>query len=451
MRKFILLFFSLLFLTRLYSSAQEKWTLDRCIQYAITNNLDLKVTNIQNEINKENLNQSKRNLLPYASLSSGASNSYGRSLDYTTYEYVNTSQFYSNFNLSAGVDIFRGFTKQNTISFRKMTHLAGIEDEKQQEYNIAFMVMEAYYNALYYNGLVEIIKEQKQLSVLNLEQTRKQADLGLKAKSDLLEMESRLAKEELTLIQTQNYFKSEFLNLKQAMNITRGEDFDIVLSTPEIGISPTEETTPSEIYSTAMNFYPAIKASEIRKDAAEKNVSIAKGNLWPRLSMSGGYGSNYGSLKGNENTLSFQQQFKNNANQYVSVSLNVPLFQQLNIRSDVKKAKLGFLEAETELEIKSQELYNGINQSYLDLESYLAEYEQLVKQIEAAEVAYDVAEKKLAQGLISVIELYDSKNFLAQAKSDLLRTKLQYAIKMKTIDYYLGKPVFEISEINEQQ
>ncbi|MBN1987510.1 MAG: TolC family protein [Prolixibacteraceae bacterium] len=449
MRKFLVILSVLFFQTINYSGAQEKWTLEQCIAYAISNNLDLKITSLQNEINKENLNQSKRNLLPYVSLSSGASNSYGRSLDYTTYEYVNTTQFYSNFNLSAGIDIFRGFAKQNTISFQKMTHLAGIEDEKQQEYNIAFTVMEAYYNALYYNGLIEIVKEQKQLSDLNLEQTRKQADLGLKAKSDLLEMESRLAKEELTLIQTQNYYRTEFLNLKQAMNIVNTADFEIDLSTPEIGVSPTEETTPSEIYSTAMNFYPAIKAGEIRKDAAGKNVSIAKGSLWPRLSMSGSYGSNYGSLKGNENTLSFREQVKNNANQYISVSLNIPVFNQLNTRSDVKKAKLNYLQAKTELEQKSQELLNEISQNYQELESYLAEYEQLVKQVDYAQVAYEAAEKKLAQGLISIIELYDSKNILAQAKSDLLRTKLQYIIKKKTIDYYLGKPVFEISGINE--
>ena len=216
-----------------------------------------------------------------------------------------------------------------------------------------------------------------------------------------------------------------------------------------MGISPAEETNPSEIYSTAMDFYPAIQASEIRKEAAAKNISIAKGGLWPLLSMSAAYATNYSALKENENTVSFRDQFKNNAYQYIGVSLNIPVFNRLNTRSDVKKAKLNYLQAETELEQKSQELLNEISQNYQELESYLAEYEQLVKQVDYAQVAYEAAEKKLAQGLISIIELYDSKNILAQAKSDLLRTKLQYIIKKKTIDYYLGKPVFEISSINE--
>lgn len=427
------------------STAQKKWTLDQCIQYAISNNLDLKISSIQNDINKENLDQSKRNLLPYASMNSGVNNSFGRSLDYTSYEYVNTSQFSGNLSISGGIDLFRGFTKQNTISVRKMIHLAGIEDEKQLEYDIASVVMEAYYNTLYYNGLVQIAKEQKELSELNLERTRKQVDLGLKAKSDLLEMESRLAKEELTIIQMQNYFKTELLNLKQAMNIENGENFNIDLSTPEIEILTSAKTNPSEIYSTAMSFYPDIKASEIKRDAAEKNVSIAKGGLWPRISMSGVYATNYAALKGNENTVSFEKQFKNNAYQYIGISLNIPIFNQLGLHSNVKNARLDYLQTETELQKKSQQIYNKINQDYQELESYLAEYDQLVKQVDFAEVAYEAAAKKLTQGLISIIELYDSKNILAQAKSDLLRTRLQYTIQKKTIDYYLGKPVFEIN------
>ena len=103
---------------------------------------------------------------------------------------------------------------------------------------------------------------------------------------------------------------------------------------------------------------------------------------------------------------------------------------------------MSYLQAQTELEKTSQELLNEITQNSQELESFMAEYNQLVKQVDFAQVAYNAAEKKLDQGLISIIELYDSKNILAQAKSDLLRTKLQYTIKQKTIDVYLGKPVF---------
>ncbi|SHF93525.1 outer membrane protein [Mariniphaga anaerophila] len=449
MRLYLILITGLLFLSEV-SEAQDKWTLEQCIRYAVSNNLDLKITSIENEIKKEDLSQSKRNILPSVSLSSGGNNSFGRSLDYTSYQYVNTSQFYSSLNISGGMDIFRGFIRQNTISLRKMALLAGIEDEKQLQYDIAFVVMGAYYNTLYYNGLAEIAAEQKELSELNLKQTKKQAELGLKAKSDLLEMESRLAAEELSLIQAQNHFKTELLRLRQAMNIENTGEFEIDLQTPEVEITAGQATTPSEIFETATHFYPALKATEMRRNVAEKNISLAKGQLWPRLSLSGAYATNYASLKGQENTASFQKQFKNNAYQYVGVSLTIPVFEQLGLRSGVKKARLNYLQAETELEKKSQLLYNEIDQNYQQLESSLAEYNQLVKQVRFAQTAYEAAEKKLAQGLISIIELYDSKNVLGQAKTDLLKTKLQYAIRKKTLDFYLGKPVFEVETSNAQ-
>ncbi|RIJ48246.1 TolC family protein [Maribellus luteus] len=424
------------------AAAQQKWTLEECIQYAITNNLDVKKSGIQNEINKENLNQSKRNLLPSISMGASGSNSYGKSLDLDRYEYINTSQFYSSFGLSGGIDVFRGFTRQNTISYRKMNYLAGLEDEKMQKYNLAFTVMQGYYNAVYYYGLAEIVKEQKQLSEMNLKRTQKQVDLGLKAKSDLLEMESRLAKEELILIQTQNYYKTAMLDLKQAMNFDPGTDFSIDLLTPEIGIAGAEAKPASDIYTGALDFYPTIKAQELRTKAAQKNLSIAKGILWPSLTASGGYSSYYFKTKGSDNTATLRDQFKNNAGQSVGLSLNIPVFQRFGLRSDVKLARLSYLQAQTELEKTSQELLNEITQNSQELESFMAEYNQLVKQVDFAQVAYNAAEKKLDQGLISIIELYDSKNILAQAKSDLLRTKLQYTIKQKTIDVYLGKPVF---------
>jgi outer membrane protein len=161
--------------------------------------------------------------------------------------------------------------------------------------------------------------------------------------------------------------------------------------------------------------------------------------------MGAGTATNYAALKDNENTISFSEQFKNNAYQYLGLSLSIPVFDRFSLRSDVKKAKLNVLQAKTDFLKNSQQLYNEISQNYQELESVLAEYNQLVKQVDFSAVAYNAAEKKMTQGLISVIELYDSKNILAQAKSDLLRTKLQYTIKKKTIDFYLGKPVFEIS------
>jgi outer membrane protein len=440
--RIVLVLFFYLVIRNAEAQKAENWTLSQCISYAVANNLDIKSNQIENSINKENLNQSKRDLLPYVSMSSSGYNYFGKSLDYDSYEYVDTKQTYLDFDLYGGIDLFKGFTKQNTISYKKITYLAGLKDEEQQKYDLAFTVMQAYYNAVYYHGLIDIVKEQKDLSELNLKQTRKQVDLGLKAKADLLEMESRLAKEELTLIQTENSYKTALLDLKQAMNFISNEELIIDFSEQEPDVLAIETTTPVDIYNSALNFYPTIKSKELQKDAAKKNVTINKGNLWPRLTMSGGYSTYYSHLKGNDSE-TFHNQFKNNASQYVGLNLSIPLFQKLAYRSEVKLAKLNLLQSEVTYNKAKLDLFNEISQDYQELQSYYSEYNQLVKQEDYSDVAFQAAEKKFNQGLISIIEMYDSKSVLAQAKSDLLRTKLLYVIKKKTIDYYMGKPVFD--------
>jgi outer membrane protein len=102
------------------------------------------------------------------------------------------------------------------------------------------------------------------------------------------------------------------------------------------------------------------------------------------------------------------------------------------------------------------ELENFNNQLYYEIESYCqelsamsAEYLQAKKQTESNQLAFDVTQRKKEQGLINILDFYTSKNLLSNAQGELLRTKLQYLIKRKTIDFYLGNPVFGISTNKE--
>jgi outer membrane protein len=97
-----------------------------------------------------------------------------------------------------------------------------------------------------------------------------------------------------------------------------------------------------------------------------------------------------------------------------------------------------------ELENFKTQLYYEIESYCQDLSAMSAEYLQAIKQTESNQLAFDVAQKKKEQGLFNVVEFYTSKNLLSNAQGELLRTRLQYLLKRKTIDFYMGKPVFEI-------
>lgn len=443
-KTFLLLIF-ILFAFGYAAKTQGKWSLDDCIAYAIKNNLDIESQSITTEKNREYLNQSKRGRLPSISAGTDYGINFGKSVDPNTND-VTYSSFASNsYSANAGIAVFEGFIRNNRVAYNRFKYLAGIENEKDLKVNIGFKVMDAFHNTLYYQGLLEIAKEQKELSELNLEKVKKQAEVGLSAKTDLLEIEARLADEELLVIRTGNNLKASLLELKRAMNYPVSNDLQLQdINDSEIIRYPVFENTDS-VFALAMKFLPSVKAKMQQLNAVEKALAVSKGSLYPSVYFGGGYYTGFYETRMDENgnTISFRDQFKNNASQSVGVQLSIPVFNRWSLRSEIKQSKLDVEKEKVDLENFKNQLYYEIESYCQDLSAVSAEYLQAKKQTESNQLAFNVAEKKKEQGMFNIIDFYASKNLLSNAQGELLRTKLLYLLKRKTLDFYMGKTIFQ--------
>ena len=430
--------------------AQELWTLNDCINYAFINNLDIESQSIITEKYKESFNQAKRERLPKISGGTDYGISFGKSVDPITNDVTYNNFNSNNYSLNGGITLFEGFMRNNQIAYNRFIYLAGIENEKNLKVEIGFMVMNAFHNALYYKGLIDIVKQQKELSELNLEKIRRQAEVGLSAKTELLEIEARLADEELLLIRTENNYKASLLELKKVMNFPVNKDLSLMeISETEIIQYPVFENADS-IFALALENLPAVKAKLQQLKAVEKALAVSKGSLYPALNLNGGYYTGFYETRVDENgnSISYKEQIKNNASQSIGVSLSVPVFNRWNNRSNIKQSKLNLEKERVDLENFKTQLYYEIESYCQDLSAVSAEYLQAKKQTESNQLAFEVAEKKKEQGMFNVIDLYTSKNLLSNAQSELLRTKLMYLLKRKTLDFYMGKTIFQ-TEINK--
>src|SRR5690606_14213385 len=273
---------------------------------------------------------------------------------------------------------------------------------------------------------------------------------GLSAKTELLEIEARLADEELLLIRTENNYKASLLELKKVMNFPVNKDLSLMeISESEIIQYPVFENADS-IFALALASLPAVKAKLQQLKAVEKALAVSKGSLYPALNLNGGYYTGFYETRVDEqgNSISYKEQIKNNASQSIGVSLSIPVFNRWNNRSDIKQSKLNLEKERVDLENFKTQLYYEIESYCQDLSAVSAEYLQAKKQTESNQLAFEVAEKKKEQGMFNVIYLYTSKNLLSNAQSELLRTKLMYLLKRKTLDFYMGKPIFQ-TEINK--
>ncbi len=430
--------------------AQESWSLNDCIRYAMGNNLDIKSQSITTEKSKEYLSQAKRNRLPYINASTDYGINNGKSIDPNDNTYTNVSYSSNSYYVSAGVTLFDGFTQNNTVAYRRFMYLAGVEQEKDLRVEIGFQVMEDFHNALYYKGYLEIVKGQKELSELNLQKVKRQEEVGLSAKTDLLEIEARLADEELLVIQTENNYRKALLNLKRSMNYPVNEELELEdISDSALIQAPVYENADS-VFVLAMQHLPSVQAKMQQLYAVEKALAIAKGDVSPTLSLGGSYGTGYYETYKDENgnVISFKDQFKNNASNSIGVQLSIPVFNKWYYRSEIKQSKLDLEKEKIDLENFKNQLYYEIESYCQDLSAVSAEYLQAKKQTASNELAFEVAEKKKEQGMFNIIDFYASKNLLSNAQSELLRTKLLYLIKRTTLDFYMGQTVFQTEPNN---
>jgi len=427
-------------------NAQPSWSLNGCILYAIENNINLKVYEIEERLSLEDVKQSKRDQFPYVNASTSAGLNFGRSVDPNTNDYINTEFFNNSYGLLSSIAIFDGFRLRNRIKFYNF-------QKEASEYNrlnaidvLAFDVMSSFFDVVYFTGMLEIAGEQVEASKLNLKKTERQVEIGLKAKADLLEMHANLEREELNKIQVENALKTATLQLKQLMNYLSAEKMEFINESPLV--FKEEIIEPLKLFDQFTAWSPYYQSIEVNLKATEKELSIKRSQLYPTLSARAS--ANTGLYETNTNEageiIEFGKQFQNNRNQYLGASLTIPVFNRWAGRSDINKAKLEIERAKTNFEDEKQKMFFEMVNNLTDLEALYKEYNQYVKRNEVDQLAFRAAEKKYEQGLIDVMDYYIAKNRLANTQSQVLRSRTQWEIKMKTLEFYRGQRFWETEE-----
>lgn len=423
-------------------TAQENWDLKRCIHYALENNLTHHLYELDERTARIDATQSRLNLLPSISASSSSSINYGRSVDPNTNDVVNTDFFNNSGSLNSGIGLFHGFIQMNRIAYTKFRLQASRWKKINYRDDLAFEVLTSYFDVIYYQGVVEITREQLELSEYNLKRTETQIETGMKARTDLAEMQATYEKEMLNLIQSENKLEQVKMQLAQLMNLpaSRLRAVQIVKDEEEPAALIPFQWAADSLFGEFVRLSPYVKMAEAELKAASKGVAIARGQYFPSVSLGASVSTGYYETNQDDDgkTIPFKKQFDNNMNEYVGASLSIPIFGKNEVRNEVRKAKLAREQASVQLDLYRQTVYYELVNNTRDLYALSREYLQTKKQFEANELAYKVAQRKYDEGLIDVIELLTVKNRVGESKSQHLLAGLQRQIKSRIIDFYRG-------------
>lgn len=419
--------------------AQKRWSLDQCINFAWDKNFSIHTQELGVRIRKADLKQAGNDLLPSLSFQSSFNQNYGRSIDPTTNTYIDVQFFNNGYGVSSSVDIFNGFMKLNTIEMQRLNYEAEKNRLQQVRNEVAFLVINSFFDVLLQQGLSAIAWENYQLSSKQLDYTTKYVELGRKPGTDLLETEANLAADSFLLVQSHHLLEQATLGLKYQMNYPLSDSLMVDTLVPSIFSGTMDTLSMDELFRAASFTLPDLTYARNQLQAAKKAVQISKGAFSPSIGFYAGWSSLYtGTDRDNSNQIiPFTDQMSNNSNEYLSLGIEIPLFSKFSKYTSLSKSKLKYQQAKIQYEDVAYKLQIGVEKSLTDWRSARAEYESSLSQLAKSRKAYDAAEKKLDKGLINIIEFYIQKNKWIKAKTEVLRTGLQVLLKERYIRFLL--------------
>ena len=433
----IFIYVVLNFLTLPLAAQSLPMTLDDCMAYAVEHS-----TSVGKKINalddaQQDYNSSVASLFPSLSASVSGATNFGRSIDPETNNYTNVSTFSNSYGISGSMPLFAGLQGINTIRAAKVARERGVNDLQLSCDEIAMQTMKAYIDVLYYIGTAEIAAKQLEDSRLMLKEIKKLYEIGRKSAAEVAEVESQEANYDYLLTEQQNNLALAKIRLCEIMNYPQDEELVIV---EELDIEFQAMLTPMEdVVTYALNNNAKVISAELNTSYSKLNYNRTKGYYYPSLYLYGGYNTSYFINMENQAAYdAFLNQLRNNVGSYIQVGLSIPIFSGLDIRTSARKARNAWRNAELDEMAVRNAVESEVTQSYQQMKGYAKQYILGQKKIEAAQLAYEGIAAKFEKGLVTAIDLQTASTTLLQAKSDCLRSKLQYVIEYKMVEYYNG-------------
>jgi outer membrane protein len=422
------------------AQGQQTWSLQKCIDYALQNNIQIKQQALNSEYYNNQLGQAKSNRLP--NLNAGFQNnmSFGRTIGPdNTYLDINSNS--TSGNLSTNVTLWNGFTLRNSIKMAEMDLRASLEEMQKAKDDIMLNIAASYLEILFADELMIVAEDLVKITQLQLDRTGKLVEAGSLAKGSLLEIEAQYAREELSVVNAQNRLQLAYLALYQLLELPSTESFKIEKPTlPEIGANLTLLNS-MDVFKNAVGLRPAVKGAEFKLESARKQLEIAKGSLLPTLSLGGNYYNFYNNKYTDRygSKLLFDSQLKSNERYGFGATLNIPIFNRFQAKNGVSNAQIQVENNELQLQNTKNALRKEIEQAYTNALAAFKRYVANQKTVVSSKEAFRYTEEKFNVGMINSVEYNQSKNNLSKAQSDLLQAKYEYIFRTKILAFYNGE------------
>jgi outer membrane protein len=427
-------------------AAQEgnKWTLQKCVAYAVTNNLTVKQADIQRMYAAVDLKQANMTVLPTLGGSISSGYSFGLSNNPATGTLESSKLFSTQVGVQANYTIFNWFVRKYNIESSRLNDQAARAGIEKAQNDISLSVANTFLQAMLSNETVRVSELQLNQSLEQLRTTDILVKAGSVPELNSLQLQGQVSTDSANLIQARSSYRQALIQLKALLNLPQDTTFELMIPPVEtIPVESLADLEPRVVYNMAISNQPLQKINTLRLKQAVAQVKAARGAMYPALFAQAGLNTSYvnSSLIPSGFKSPFFRQFNNNFGQNIGVGLSFNIFNQYQARSQWDRAKIQVSQYQLQQQQDNATLQSDIYNAYELSVAALQKYNASVRQVQVNEQALDIANKRYGLGMMNVLDLIITQNNLQRARIEMVRNRYDFIFKMKVLEFYKGNGI----------
>ena len=404
----------------------QSYTLDDCIEYAISHNINVQKRALDISQQEIALNTSKNAWLPSINLDMSQMfgfNNPGAASGNSSVSLADDGSATIG-TIGASMPLFDGFKIKNQAKADKFSLMSATADLEAAKKDISIQVAAYYLQCLYHKGMADVSRKQVETS---REMVRRAAILVEEGKRPRSE-------------QDEGQYTLSLLTLAHALNMPDIEGFRIVEDEQALGLSSDAAfQTPEAIYKSTVDSWPTIMSAQAGIRQSESLLKVRKADYYPQLNLTGSIGTAYYNLFHQGGLGSFGHQLHSNFGEIIGLSLSYPIFNRYQTRNRVKKASNEVLYQRLDLENAKLRLREDIQNAYYNATVAQKKHQSSVKACEASRISVEYEEIRYEEGRSSIFDLLQARQKFHKAQQDAIQAKYESMIRQKILEFYYSQ------------
>lgn len=341
--------------------------------------------------------------------------------------------FYNGtYSVAGNYTIWNGNKNRNQVKLNKLTTEGAALDSAIQAQKLQEQIATLYIQICYSTEAINVNKESYKSSLENEERGKEMVKIGKMSQADLAQLTAQRAQDEYSIVESESNVKNYKRQLKELLQITNDEAFDIVV--PTASDAQALGTIPSlnSVYASALDTRPEIKSYQNMIDQSDLNIAIAKAGKLPTISANAGISTSTTSM----NKDGWGSQIKQNFGVGGGISVSIPICDNRATKAAINKANIQKQSSMLDLKDQQTKLYSTIENYWLQANTNQSQFKAAKTSTESAKTSYDLLSEQFKLGLKNIVELRTGKDNLLKAQQNELQSKYLTLLNMGMLNFY---------------